>query len=48
MCERWIDYEKINDKMLWIAVLNQIPYIKGYTLVILGSCKARIYADDLP
>jgi len=47
-CEKWIDYEKINDKMLWYAVLNQIPYVEGHTLVILGSCKARIFADNIP
>jgi len=34
--------------MLWYAVLNQIPYVEGYTLVILGSCKARIFADNIP
>ena len=47
-CERWIDYEDKDGKILWYAILNQIPYIEGHTLVILGSHKERIYADDIP
>ena len=47
-CERWIDYEDQDGKILWYAILNQIPYIEGHTLVILGSHKERIFADDIP
>jgi len=47
-CERWIDFEDKDGKILWYAILNQIPYIEGHTLVILGSHKERIFADDIP